>query len=52
MTIFLLKGKYSKAIEGREVGFNNRNYINIKDAKHPLLGKDAVPLNFVVGRGL
>ncbi|GAA0122436.1 MULTISPECIES: endonuclease MutS2 [Clostridium] len=43
------KGKYSKAIEGREVGFNNRNYINIKDAKHPLLGKDAVPLNFVVG---
>lgn len=43
------KGKYSKAIEGREVDFNNRNYINIKDAKHPLLGKDAVPLNFVVG---
>ena len=43
------KGKYSKAIEGREVGFNSRNYINIKDAKHPLLGKDAVPLNFVVG---
>lgn len=43
------KGKYSKAIEGREVGFNNRNYINIKDAKHPLLGKDAVPLNFIVG---
>lgn len=43
------KGKYSKVIEGREVDFNNRNYINIKDAKHPLLGKDAVPLNFVVG---
>ncbi len=43
------KGKYSKAIEGRKVDFNNRNYINIKDAKHPLLGKDAVPLNFVVG---
>ncbi|WP_291582992.1 endonuclease MutS2 [Clostridium sp. UBA6640] len=43
------KGKYSKAIEGREVDFNNRNYINIKDAKHPLLGKNAVPLNFVVG---
>ncbi|WP_461614401.1 endonuclease MutS2 [Clostridium sp. Marseille-QA1073] len=43
------KGKYSKAIEGREVGFNSRNYINIKDAKHPILGKDAVPLNFVVG---
>lgn len=43
------KGKYSKFIAGRHVELNNTNYINLKGAKHPLLGELAVPLNFEVG---
>jgi MutS2 family protein len=43
------KGKYSKTIDGRGVNFNNRNYINIKNGKHPLIGTMAVPLDFSVG---
>jgi MutS2 family protein len=43
------KAKYSKAIEGRAAELNNKNYIRIKNGRHPLLGKDAVPLNFTIG---
>jgi MutS2 family protein len=43
------KGKYSKAIEGRRVSLNTRNYINIKQGKHPLIGRSAVPLDFEIG---
>lgn len=43
------KGKFSKAIDGRGVKLNTKNYINIKQGKHPLVGKSAVPLDFVVG---
>jgi DNA mismatch repair protein MutS2 len=43
------KAKYSKAIEGRAAELNNKNYICIKNGRHPLLGKDAVPLNFIIG---
>jgi DNA mismatch repair protein MutS2 len=43
------KAKYSKSIEGRAVGLNNKNYICINNGRHPLLGKSAVPLNFVIG---
>jgi dsDNA-specific endonuclease/ATPase MutS2 len=43
------KGKYSKAIDGRSVANNSRNYINIVNGKHPLLGKVAIPLNLVIG---
>jgi DNA mismatch repair protein MutS2 len=43
------KGKYSKAIDGRGVNLNTKNYINIKQGKHPLIGKSAVPLDFLVG---
>lgn len=49
------KGKYSKAISGRSVELNTRNYINLKQGKHPLLGDKAVPLDFTIGenyRGL
>jgi MutS2 family protein len=45
------KGKYSKAIEGRRVSLNTRNYINIKQGKHPLIGRNAVPLDFEIGEG-
>lgn len=43
------KAKYSKAIDGRVAGLNNRNYININNGRHPLLGRNAVPLDFSIG---
>ena len=43
------KGRYSKAIDGRGASFNNRNYINIRQGRHPLIGLKAVPLDFTVG---
>ena len=44
------KGKYSKSMDGRSVSFNNENYIHLKGAKHPFIGKDAVPLDFEIGK--
>lgn len=44
------KGKYSKAIDGRAVSFNTRNYTNIIKGKHPLIGQSAVPLDFEIGK--
>ncbi|MCD2348312.1 endonuclease MutS2 [Clostridium guangxiense] len=44
------KGKYSKAISGTNVRLNTRNYINLKQGKHPLLDDNAVPLDFTIGR--
>lgn len=43
------KAKYSKAIQGNEVSLNSDNKIILKNAKHPLIGKDAVPLEFNIG---
>lgn len=44
------KGKYSKAIDGRSVILNDKKYTDIKNGKHPLIGKKAVPLDFSVGK--
>jgi DNA mismatch repair protein MutS2 len=43
------KAKYSKSIDGHFVELNVQNYLNIKEAKHPLVGENAVPLNFNLG---
>lgn len=43
------KAKYSKSIDGRSAEINNKNYIDIKSGRHPLLGKSAVPLDFTIG---
>lgn len=43
------KGKYSKHIEGNSAEINTDNFINILEGRHPLLGRDAVPLNFSIG---
>ncbi|OPJ58573.1 endonuclease MutS2 [Clostridium oryzae] len=43
------KGRYSKSIDGRSVSFNSKSYIDIKQGKHPLLGRNAVPLDFTSG---
>lgn len=45
------KGKYSKSIQGKNVAFNNKNYIKIIQGKHPLIGSKAVPLDFEIGEG-
>ncbi|MDF2881384.1 MAG: hypothetical protein K0R54_1941 [Clostridiaceae bacterium] len=43
------KAKYSKAIDGRSVKFNRDNRISINKGTHPLLGRNAVPLDFNIG---
>ncbi|AOY74539.1 endonuclease MutS2 [Clostridium formicaceticum] len=43
------KAKYSRAIEGVPVKLNNKSYIKIVEGKHPLIGKTAVALDFVIG---
>lgn len=43
------KAKFSKSLDGRSVRFNTRNYININKGRHPLIGRNAVPLDFVIG---
>ncbi len=46
----LAKGKYSKVLDGMSVKVNEKAYIKIVKGKHPLLGKDAVPLDFEIGK--
>ena len=43
------KAKYSRAINGREVSLNTNNHIKIVAGRHPLLGNDAVPIDFEIG---
>ncbi|CEG27420.1 endonuclease MutS2 [Bacillus sp. B-jedd] len=43
------KAKYSRSIEGRKVAVNDTHHINLRDAKHPLLGEKAVPLTIKLG---
>ena len=43
------KAKYSKAVDGKSVKFNTKNYIKINKGKHPLIGRSAVPLDFTIG---
>jgi MutS2 family protein len=44
------KAKLSRAIDGNTVKLNDEKYINIIKGKHPLLGKCAVPLDFMIGK--
>ncbi|MEN6349468.1 MAG: DNA mismatch repair protein MutS [Syntrophomonas sp.] len=43
------KARYSRSLEMRAVGLNSSNRIVIREGRHPLLGKDAVPLDFSIG---
>ncbi len=43
------RAKYSKSLDGSAVHLNTSRIINIKGGRHPLLGKDAVPLDFYIG---
>lgn len=43
------KGKYSNSLNANQVKINTEKKIIIKEGRHPLLGKSAVPLNFRIG---
>jgi MutS2 family protein len=43
------KAKYSKSLDCFPVKLNTRNKIRLKGGRHPLIGKNAVPLDFQIG---
>ncbi|WP_053366740.1 endonuclease MutS2 [Bacillus sp. FJAT-27245] len=43
------KAKYARAINGKKVAVNESHFINLKDARHPMLGDKAVPLTIALG---
>lgn len=43
------KGKYSVAIGGNEIEIRDDEIIDLKKARHPMLGGDAVPLDIKIG---
>jgi MutS2 family protein len=43
------KAKYARTIDGRSVKLNDRGRIAIRGGRHPLLGGQAVPLDFHIG---
>ena len=43
------KAKYALAIGGANVELNEQGFIRVKEARHPLLGKQMIPLNFEIG---
>lgn len=45
------KAKYALAIDGRSAALNKDGIIRIHNGKHPLLGRDTVPLDFSIGEG-
>ncbi|KEQ27752.1 endonuclease MutS2 [Paenibacillus tyrfis] len=44
------KAKYALAIGGSNVELSDQGIIDLREAKHPLLNRPMVPLNFVIGR--
>ncbi|PKR82477.1 endonuclease MutS2 [Heyndrickxia camelliae] len=48
--VLFAKAKYSRELNGRTVEINDNHYILLKEARHPLLGKLAVPLTIEIGK--
>lgn len=44
------KAKYSRSMDMKSVDLNQSNYIRICQGRHPLLGENAVPLDFTIGK--
>jgi dsDNA-specific endonuclease/ATPase MutS2 len=44
------KGKYSVSIGGNELQITDDEIIDLKAARHPMLGEECVPLNIHIGR--
>ncbi|MEI5908917.1 endonuclease MutS2 [Bacillus spongiae] len=49
--VIFAKAKYSEIIGGNTVLLNESHRIHLKNAKHPLLGEQAIPLNVSLGDG-
>lgn len=47
--VIFAKAKHSQLIGGTEPQFNSEGRIHLKEARHPLLGKEAVPLSIQFG---
>lgn len=45
----MARGKYALMIGGRDVKLNDQGIIALKQATHPLLGSEMVPLDFEIG---
>lgn len=45
------KAKYSRSLDCTPPALNEQNKIIIKGGRHPLIGKNAVPLDFQIGEG-
>lgn len=48
--VLFAKAKYSQVLNGRSVEINDTHYILLKEARHPLLGANAVPLTVEIGK--
>lgn len=44
------KAKFSKSLNANEPIFNDKYYINIKEARHPLLDRNVVPIDISLGK--
>nr|WP_308302525.1 endonuclease MutS2 [Peribacillus deserti] len=47
--VIFAKAKHSRHISANEVLVNEHHIIDLKEARHPLLGENAVPLNLTLG---
>lgn len=47
--VIFAKAKYSAIIVGVAPKINEYHTVRLKNARHPLLGESAVPLNFIIG---
>lgn len=45
------KAKFAQSMDGRSVKLNDEGIIRIQNGRHPLLGRNTVPLNFSIGEG-
>lgn len=46
----MAKGKYSVAIGGNEITITDNEVVDLKKARHPMLGEEAVPLDIRIGK--
>ncbi|OGO88845.1 MAG: hypothetical protein A2Y24_02120 [Clostridiales bacterium GWE2_32_10] len=49
LDVLFAKAKYANSVGGRKVKVNASNITKINQGKHPMLGADAVPLDFSIG---
>lgn len=48
--VIFARAKYSRTIDGTRVNVNKSEHIHLINAKHPLLGHEAVPLSVEIGQ--